>query len=104
MHNNSEQIEQNINYYTISYSNTQKAISYFIDGVWSKIYFQYKDLNEMKSHLQVLINRELVYSNKNLHIEGLNLFYKTTDSTWISECEKYGQITITNSDYLIKKS
>lgn len=98
MQNNSKQIKADIKYCNISYSNEQKAINYFIKGVWSKIYFQYQDLNEMRTHLQILINRELVYANNSLRVEGLNLFYKVSDSTWVSENEKYGQIAVSFSD------
>lgn len=86
------------NYCTILFSNEQKAHAYFINGVWSKIYFKYHNLDDMRSHMQALVKRELPYVNSSLLIEGISPFSRISNNTWVSEADKYGQIAITFID------
>ena len=78
----------------IVFSDEKKAHSYFIDGVWSKIYFKYQDLTEMRNHLSSMLNRECIDSKNAFTIEGLKVFYKADCNSWVSTDDKYGQISI----------
>lgn len=78
---------------SIVFTNETKAQHHFINSVWSKVYCQYTNLDEMKIHLHSQINRQLATALNQIDIAGFKPFFKTGDS-WISEHTKYGKIHI----------
>lgn len=80
--------------YKIVFSDENKVKKYFIEGGWSRVYFKYQDLTEMRNHMVLLMNRAFAYKQNIFTIEGFGDFYRQEDGSWNAEGNKYGKISI----------
>jgi len=84
---------------SVSFSDPDKAKSYFIDGIWSSYFYDLVDMEDLaKSLSQAFHNSDEHYDkDRNAIIrspEGFGIYIKKENGYYVANWEEFGEITV----------